>query len=237
MSFERPYKALGARFAFSLEHVPFQMLKRYLDHIGTDVHFHVLRKTRTALSGLSSFDKACYLSAKQSVAPASRNALVAAQTLGLWSTAKDKILFLEGDGKCAHCGGKHGGSVYETWDCPALAETQLECDKDLQHLNTMNTPLHVLMGLPPQLDEEEKAELITPLPGCRIHDGEESLLTFGKTKQREGWDFFNRLVRFPGITAARLAHSLTFHCSPPPANLGTSSLPTQCLDRWHPIWQ
>jgi len=72
------------------------------------------------------------------------------------------------------------------------------------------------MGLPPQMDEEEKNELISPLPGCCIHNGDEGLLTYGKPMQREGWDFFNCLDRFPGITAIRLAHSLTCHCTPPP---------------------
>ena len=62
----------------------------------------------------------------------------------------------------------------------------------------------------------ESAQLFTPLPGGYIPDGDNGLLSFPNAMERDGWDFFFQLERFPGITAARLAHSLSSHCNPPP---------------------
>ena len=86
----------------------------------------------------------------------------------------------------------------------------------MQNLNTKNAPLHVLMGLPPHLEAEETTQLVTPLPGCHISDGVDGLLTFPTAMERDGWDVFFQLERFPGITATRLAHSLSCHCDSPP---------------------
>ena len=72
------------------------------------------------------------------------------------------------------------------------------------------------MGLPPHLAAEETAQPVTLLPGCHISEGVDGLLTFPKAMEREGWDFFFQLERFPGITATRLAHSLSSHCDSPP---------------------
>jgi hypothetical protein len=121
------------RFAFHLGFVPFQLLKRSLDFIVTEANFQYLQQTRTALAGIASLDKPSYLAAQRSVPAASRNALIAAQTLEPWSAAKDVMYYNEGDGKCDQCGSEQAGLLHEAWDCPALKATPLEKDPDLQH--------------------------------------------------------------------------------------------------------
>ena len=83
----------------------------------------------------------------------------------MWSAAKDLTFYREGDGKCPWCEGDDSGPMHETWNCAALKDIQLLKDPDLQFLSTANTPLHILHGLPSQLEADYTDDIITPLPG------------------------------------------------------------------------
>ena len=190
------------------------MLKRYLDFIATEARFSFLQQTGPVFAGLDRFDKSCYQAALLKVPKDQRVLLLSGQTLELWTAAKHLQFYLEGEGRCSHCGQLESGLVHEAWGCPAFRDVQCEADPELQMFTTANTPLHTLLGLPPHLPAEEGDHLIAPLPGCSYEDRMAQLFFFNKQLDSNGYELLETVQRFPGITASlgplfRLPHHWT----------------------------
>ena len=112
------------------------------------------------------------------------------------------------------------------WECPALKDTQLEEDPDLQLLNPLNTPTHTLLGLPTHLPADEGDLLIEPVSGYRYDEGNDGILSFGTALQPHIYSYLCLLPHFDGITATRLIHRYNCHTAGPPF---VNVLPCSCI--------
>ena len=149
---------------FDVLHCAKQHLKRHVDDLTTIALSYSVKEARSMFKECGVLDKPTDF---RTIAALDEDHKIALQRLHVqahWSDAQQAEYFeVDHEGKCFHCK-QEKGSTLHLWECPALKEFRESIDPTLAKLNDSNTPAHLLIGIPDELQAGNTGWLCRPPP-------------------------------------------------------------------------